>query len=465
MNVLLLTPPATRLMNPATMQEDLLPQKTWVPLGIAYLASALRQHNVETNFFDLHDSSWEEVTRLLEDLKPDVVGISCFTFGRTNALRLAALSKQVLPDTTVIMGGPHATFFPEQMLESGAVDIVGLGEGEVTIVELIDCLEAKKNLDSVRGIVFKRNNTLVRTQPRPRITRLDTFSFPAYDTFNLSEYRSPEIPPQYQDLVGTHILTSRGCPFHCNFCSVNTFFGGTWAYRSPGNVADEIEMLMESHHVQHIYFSDDLFTLDKSRVISLCKEIINRRLQFAWMAETRVDCVNEEILQWMRRAGCYRIYYGVESGSPRILTSANKGFTVDHIRTAFRLTHAAGIEACCFLMVGNPGETTETILETSRLIHEIRPTTMPIMGINTLLPASAQYESAKAHGLIEDTYWLKDEAPPLYTGEHGMDDLIYLQVLLTKNIAPELYENMCQMGFDEKYFRMRRMASRLAPQA
>lgn len=111
MNVLLLTPPATRLMNPGTMRKDLMPAKTWVPLGIAYLASALRRHNVETNLFDLHDYSWEEVTQVLKDTKPDVVGISCFTFGRTNSLRLARLSRQILPDATIIMGGPHATFF------------------------------------------------------------------------------------------------------------------------------------------------------------------------------------------------------------------------------------------------------------------------------------------------------------------------------------------------------------------
>ena len=463
MNVLLLTPPATRLMNPATAQEDLLPPKTWVPLGIAYLASALRQHDVETNLFDLHGYSWEEVSQLLKDVRPDVVGISCFTFGRSNALRLALLAKSALPAVTVIMGGPHATFFPEQMLESGFVDVVALGEGEVTIVELVRCLEQRRNWDSVKGIVFNKNGTVFRTEPRPRVSSLDDFAFPAYDTFDLSEYKSPEIPPYYKDAAGTHILTSRGCPFHCNFCSVNTFFNGKWAYRSPGNVVDEIEMLMESHNIRHIYFSDDLFTLDNSRAIALCKEILDRKLEFAWMAETRVDCVNDELLKWMRRAGCYRMYYGVESGSPRILKSANKGFTVEHIRNAFRLTHEAGMEPCCFLMVGNPGETPETIMETSELIHEIRPATMPVMGINTILPASAQYESAKAQGLIQDDYWLKADPPPLYTAEYGVDDLIYLQILLTKNIAPELYENMCQMGFDEKYFRMRRMAGRLAP--
>jgi radical SAM superfamily enzyme YgiQ (UPF0313 family) len=160
----------------------------------------------------------------------------------------------------------------------------------------------------------------------------------------------------------------------------------------------------------------------------------------------------------MREAGCYRIYYGVESGSPRVLKAANKGFTADQVREAFAKTHEAGIEPCCFLMVGNPGETPETIEETVALIREIRPATMPILGINTLLPASPQYDRAKEAGLISDGYWLGGDAPPPYTLEHDVDDLIYLQMLLTRGIAPQVYEQLCAMGFDEKYFLMRRMA-------
>ena len=457
MKVLLLTPPAQRLHNPATAQVDLLPPKTWVPLGIAYLTSALRENGVETVYRDLHDDTWTGAASLMLRERPDVVGISCFTMGRTNAYRLAREAKRVLPGALVIMGGPHATFFPEHALANPAVDVVVLGEGEETIVELVARFDEGGDFTDIPGLALRSGDRVIRTPPRRRTEDLDSLAFPAYDAFDLSLYKSPEIPEQYRSLIGTHVLSSRGCPFHCGFCSVNRFFEGRWARRSPSNVADELEHLIEDLHVRHIYFSDDLFTLDRQRVLRLCREIIERKLHFVWMAETRVDLVDEELLGWMYKAGCYRIYYGVESGSSRVLKAANKGFTVGQVRRAFALTHEAGMEPCCFLMVGNPGETTETIDETIELIREIRPATQPILGINTLLPASPQYESAKEMGLISDNYWLMDGPPPPYTVEREVDDLIYLQIRLTKGIAPELYAQMRELGFDEQYFLMRRM--------
>ena len=457
MKVLLLAPPAPRLRNPATAETDLLPPKTWVPLGIAYLAGALRAAGVNAHCHDLHGYSWEEALELLGRERPDAVGISCFTLGRTNALRLASLSRSVLPGVHVILGGPHATFFPAHMLSNQAVDVVVLGQAEETIVELVRCLAKRGDVRRIRGLALRDRDEVVLTPPRTPGLDLDALSWPVYDTFDLAAYKSPEIPPQYQPLTGTHILTSRGCPFHCGFCSVNRFFDGRWAFRSPQNVADEIEALIDRFDVRHLYFSDDLFTLNRDRVIGLCREVIRRRLEFVWMAETRVDLVDRELLTWMQRAGCYRVYYGVESGSPRILKNAGKGFTTDQIRHAFRLTHQAGLQPCCFLMVGNPGESLETIEETIRLIHDIRPATMPILGINTILPASAQYDRAVALGLISDDHWLSDAPPPLYTAEHDVDDLIYLQMMLTSGIAPEAYDRMREMGFDETYFLMRRM--------
>lgn len=469
MKTLLLAPPATRLMNPATFAADLVPPKTWVPLGVASLAAALRADGFTAEYHDLHGCDWPLVENLLTESGPDLVGISCFTFGRGNAMRLAALSKRLLPEVPVVMGGPHATFFPDQVLADGDVDLVALGEGEVTMVELARRLtrspvrrpvrERIRNnkLDDVRGLAFLKDGEVFLTPPRESATDLDVFPFPAYDAFDLAEYKSPEIPPEYQSLTGTHVMTSRGCPFHCEFCSVHRFFKGKWAFRSPGDVADELEALAADRGVQHVYFSDDLFSLNPQRTIGICKEILDRKLDLVWMAETRVDCVDEEMLAWMRKAGCYRVYYGVESGSPRILKAINKGFTTAQVRRAFRMTHRAGMEPCCFLMVGNPGETPETIDETIELIREIRPGTSPIVGITTILPGTRQYELSKRQGLISDDYWRSDAPPPLYTGEYDVDDLIQLQIRLARGVCPEVYEQMRAMGLDDNYFRLRRM--------
>lgn len=460
MKTLLLTPPAMRLMNPATLEPDLLPAKSWVPLGIAYLAAALRAKGFEVAFHDLHDSGWDEVRRLLAESGADMVGISCFTFERVNAMRTAALARQALPKAVVAMGGPHATFFPEQVLGQGSVDIVALGEAEETIVDLVACLDRDRHLRDVPGIVFRHGDEIITTEPRVRSENLDALAFPAYEPFDLGQYKSPEIPARYRNLPGTHVITSRGCPYNCHFCSVHHFFKGRWAFRSPGNVADELEQLVQEKGVRHVYFSDDLFTLNPERTMGICHEILDRKIDMVWMAETRVDCVSEEMLHMMRRAGCYRIYFGVESGSPRILKAINKRFTVAQVAEAFSLAHKAGIEPCCFLMVGNPGETPETIAETVALIQAIRPATMPIIGITTILPGTKIYEFAKRQELINDEYWRTDSPPPLYTGEHDTDDLIALQFQLTKGICPEMIEHLRAMGFDESFFRLRRLGAK-----
>ena len=456
MKILLLTPPAARMMNPATLEEDLVAPKTWVPLGIAYLASALRESGFDVQALDLHDCDWPGVESVLAGSGADVVGVSCFTFERANAMRTAALARRTLPGAAVVMGGPHATFFPGHILGSGDVDVVVLGQGEATMVELADCLDRGGDPAAVPGIAWLESGT-VRRSPARRRTELDDMAFPDYGPFDLAQYKSPEIPPRYLDTPGTHVITSRGCPFHCRFCSVNHFFDGRWAFRSPRNVVDELEFLVAGQGVGHVYFSDDLFTLDRKRTMDICREIIDRKIDIAWMAETRVDCVDEEMLAWMRKAGCYRVYYGVESGSATVLKSINKGFTPDQVARAFAMTHAAGLEPCCFLMVGNPGETTGTIAETVELINAIRPATMPIIGITTILPGTDIYEMSKGQGLINDDYWLTDAPPPLYTGEYDVDQLIALQMLLTRGIAPEVYEQMCAMGFDDGYFQLRRM--------
>ncbi|QLA17459.1 B12-binding domain-containing radical SAM protein [Desulfolutivibrio sulfoxidireducens] len=457
MKILLVTPPGLRLMNPATLESDLLPPKTWVPLGIASLAGALRVAGFEAEPRDLHDAGWDEVERILAASGADVVGVSCFTFERGNARRTAALAKKVLPWATVVMGGPHATFFPHQVMADGNVDVVVLGEGELTMVSLAARLERGMALSDVPGIVHRDGPAVRTTAARARSENLDAFPFPVTEAFDLQDYKSPEIPPVFQDLPGTHVISSRGCPFTCRFCSVNRFFEGKWAFRSPLNVLDELEVLTGRLGVRHVYFSDDLFSLRPQRVIDICRGILDRGIEIAWMAETRVDCVDAGMLGWMRRAGCYRVYYGVESGSPAILRAMNKRFTPRQVAEAFDMTHRAGIEPCCFLMVGYPGESPRTISETVELVNAIRPAAMPTIGITTILPGTEIYELSKRQGLLTDDFWLSDAPPPLYTGEYDIDGLISLQMMLTRGVCPELYEQLCDMGFDEGYFRLRGM--------
>ncbi|MBO8129715.1 MAG: B12-binding domain-containing radical SAM protein [Peptococcaceae bacterium] len=454
MNILLINPPANDILDPIGMQRR-KPEKTWVPLGIAYLGSTLSQAGYDVTVRDMHSYAWDNVKSELENVKPDVIGISCFTMWRAGAIQTAKLARQCCPEAHIILGGPHASLFPEQMFRLAPVDTIVIGEGEITMVELAGVLAKGGDRAGVKGIAYQEAGRIVKTDPRPTVKDLESLPFPLYESFDLDEYKSPEIPPPYLSLKGTHIISSRGCPFSCRFCSVNRFWGKQWRPRSPRNVVDELQWLYQAHGVRHVYFSDDIFTLDQDRTVEICREILRRKLEMVWMAETRVDCVTREMLTWMRKAGCYRIYYGVESGSPTILKNVKKGFTVQKIKEAFAATHEAGIQPCCFLMVGNPGENETTIDETVALIKEIRPATVPIMGLTQILPGSALYEFSKSQGLITDDFWLGNKQAPFYTGEHTVNELIALQLRLTRGVAPELYQMLRSIGLDENYLRMR----------
>ncbi|KUK41502.1 MAG: Radical SAM domain protein [Clostridia bacterium 62_21] len=456
---LLINPPAAEMPDPFTMERR-RPAKSWVPLGVAYLGAALRAAGHDVTVRDMHSFSWAEVESELRAIGPDVVGVSCFTMWRSGALEVARMAKELNPDVTVILGGPHSTFFPAHIFEPAPVDAVVLGEGEQTLVELVGVLERGEDPVGVKGLVLRRDGVVVETGSRPRLAELDTLPFPLYDHVDLAEYKSPEIPPPFQPLAGTHIITSRGCPFSCRFCSVPSFWGRRWRARSPGNVADELEWLYKDYNVRHVYFSDDLFSFDRERVAAICREILRRKLDIVWMAETRVDCVDREMLRWMRRAGCYRIYYGVESGSARILRNINKGVTPDQIKYAFKITHEAGIQPCAFLMVGNPGEDESTIDETIALVREIRPATTPIIGLTQLMPATHLYEQGKAAGLVSDDFWRGNRHAPFYTAEHSVEELVELQFRLTRGVAPELYRMLEAMGLGSGYLHLRRLLGR-----
>lgn len=456
MKILLVNPPADDILDPSEMRRR-KPDKTWVPLGIAYLGSRLSEAGYDVAVRDMHSYTWEDVKRTMTDIAPQVIGTSCFTMWRAGAVRTAALARECCPDAHIVFGGPHASLFPEQMFQLTPVDTVVIGEGETTMVELAGVLSRGEDRAQVKGIAYQVDGRVVKTEPRPFVSDLDRLPFPDYRTFDLDEYKSPEIPPPYLALKGTHIISSRGCPFSCRFCSVNRFWGRKWRPRSPMNVVDELEWLYRDYDVRHVYFSDDIFTLDQDRVVEICREILRRKLEVVWMAETRVDCVGKEMLSAMRQAGCYRIYYGVESGSPTVLKKIGKGFTAGQVKKAFAATHEAGIEPSCFLMIGNPGESETTIDETAVLIKEIQPATMPIMGLTQLLPGSALYELGQSQGLINDDFWLTDRQAPFYTAEHDVEELIGLQFRLTKEIAPEMYQMLQSMGFNENYFKMRRL--------
>lgn len=366
------------------------------PLGLAYIAAVLREDGHVINIIDLNfGMDWKQFEKELIKAKPDAVGVTCMTTMANNALKVAERVKRNL-NCPVILGGPHPTIMPESILYNENVDYVVEGEGEITIRELIQNLEEHKNVKTVSGIWYKKNGIIKRTTPRQFIENLDQIPFPARDLLSKEYFRYGY----------AYIITSRGCPFNCSFCqpTLRRLFGPKVRFRSPSNVVDEMEYLKKSMKIRHVKFEDDTFTINRRRLIELCTEMKKRNVNITWDCNGRVGTVSEDLLLRMKEAGCVKMAFGVESGSQEILDTLNKGITVQEIKNDFRLCKDVGIRTHAYLMVGSPGETEKTIMETASLINEIEPDEM-FISITTPLPMTKLYEDMIGRGMITAKKW------------------------------------------------------------
>ncbi len=398
------------------------------PHGIAYLTSTLFKAGFDVKAFDLFHYSWNEIEKLIENEKPDIAGITCLTEQRAAPIRLVQTIKSINRETVVIMGGIHPSILYEQILESYPVDFVVIGEGETTIKELITKISADDKVDDVAGIAFKKQGKVVKTESRRLIENLDDIPFPAYHWFDLKRYE------KYEILKGVHkgksveglqfvpVIASRGCVGNCQFCSTPKFWGQRWRVRSIKNVVDEIEYLKNEYNCGFFNFADDIFTVKKERIISLCKELIDRKLDILWDCETRVNFIWDDMLEWMYEAGCYCISFGVESASPIVIKEINKKTNPEQIENAFTLTKKHGIKTKMLLMIGNPGECDESVNDTRMMIEKVKPDFVSIS--NTMVfPGTKLYDLATEHKLLDDSYWLSDRPAPYYTVENDLKQM------------------------------------------
>jgi len=406
--------------------------KTDPPSGLCYLQACLDKVGY-TDSKIIDEKSYEKVKEIIENYKPDIVGVSCFTVYRGSSYKLAKLAKEIKPDIKVILGGPHATFMWEQIMKNfDFVDFIVIGEGEITTVEIVKALDKGLPLKDINGIVFRENGKIIKTESRPFIENLDDLPFPSYRDINFDDYAVAK-PPEYNTKQRkASIISSRGCIFNCNFCSTTQFWSRRWRARSAKNVVDEIEWLYKDYKIKFFTFFDDIFTTNPQRVIDICKEIINRKLEIKWYTETRVDCISKEMLEWMKKAGCFLVQFGVESGSPTILKNINKKITREQIINAFKLVKEVGMQTETLLMVGNPGETEETIEETKSLIDTVKPDVV-IVSITRVFPATQLYELAKQQGFITDDFWLSEKIAPEYTVERNLQKILLMRLDILKH--------------------------------
>ncbi|PLW80701.1 hypothetical protein C0585_01275 [Candidatus Woesearchaeota archaeon] len=388
----------TILINPNFQDDisDLSQISIGPPLGLAYIAAILKKKGFCVNIIDANAEKLDrkEILSILKKENPKYVGITATTPTYASCLKLAKQIKKTLKTVKIVFGGIHPSTFPNEVLKEKYIDYVVLNEGEYTFLELI---EGKKLLKNIQGLGFKDKGIIKINPKREFIKNLDDLPFPARELLPNDKYASLEFSSF------STIIAMRGCPANCIYCSVPKFCGRTLRIRSVKNVIEEIEELVYKFKIKSFSFLDDTFTYDKKWVESFCLNMIDKRLndKIKWLCLTRVDTVDLALLKLMKKAGCYKIELGIESGSPKILKKIGKGITRSQIKNAFRLAKKARLATMAFVMVGFPFEKKEDILMTKKLLHEINPNFIQV-SYPTPYPNTPFYEYCKKKNVIEN---------------------------------------------------------------
>lgn len=387
------------------------------PLGVGYLTASLQKHHdVEAYHYMMMSSARKELHERLNSFRPHIVALTCSTFNRGGVREMIEIIKNLDSKIIVIVGGVHASFCYDQVLQKYGADVVVIGEGELTLAELCRILENQASLKTVRGIAYMESGKVILNPPREIIQNLDDLAMPDYSYAKTFIERSG---------MG-FLITSRGCPVRCTFCSTSSFWGQKVRTHSAARVVDEMEMLISQFKVKKIFFHDDTFNLGFSRIKEICSEISRRGITIEWGCSCRVSPVSEEMLSMMVEAGCRHICWGIESGSEEMLNKIDKKISVSQIRNAFELSKkfCDVMSTGAFTMVGNPGETDKTIHDTVSFLNAIPLTDRPSTSILYILPGTLLYERLKKNGQIADMDWCRYDSVPFYTIDNSFRTLV-----------------------------------------
>lgn len=397
------------------------------PLGIAYMAGVLQENNIDVEILDAsaEDMDFKDVEKELLKRKPDLVALTALTPTIGRALETAQVVKETLPDSIVVMGGYHPTFNFIETLEDENVDIVIRGEGEYIMLNLVQALENQSSLHDVKGIVFEDKNSkeIVVNPEAPLIQNLDELPFPALNLLPMKKYRLLDM-----DTHMTTMITTRGCPMQCSFCSSAAMHGKKIRERSIENIVDEIEYLKTNYDIDTIAFMDDTFTLKKRKVMAICDEILKRNIEIMWGCTSRVDTLDEKLLKKMKEAGCITIFIGVESADQQQLDNMCKNTTIAKIENAFKIARKLKIRTIASVALGMPGDTKEIMNKTVKFVHKLKPN-YAIYSLATPYPGTRFYKEAFEKNLIKIKDWSKYTliTPILETIDCSLNDMRKIQ--------------------------------------
>ena len=375
------------------------PENVMAPIKLGYAVSLLEAHGHHVTFIDTETGGYtrDDVLRTLRTMQPDVVVLHGITTAVPSLIRMGKLVREMLPDVFLIASGQHATAKASDYLYDGSpFHACPQYEYEEPLADMVEAWSVGEDeLKNVAGIALPDGEGgVMRTAPRPLRDDLDTLPFPRHELFMREEYNVFHPTDVTRERKWGFIMSSRGCPYPCLYCSptLRNSYGKKMRFRSAKNVVDEMEYLVRLGCTV-IHFKDDIFTVNRPRTIELCEEMIRRKVGLSWTVQTRADCVDEELLKLMRRAGCCTVSFGIESGSQRILEVLRKKETVEDSIRAAEATRAAGLHMVNFFLLGNPTETIEDMEQTLTLAKQLDPDLLQV-GFFTPYPGSPYYEES-----------------------------------------------------------------------
>ncbi|MBU2575017.1 MAG: B12-binding domain-containing radical SAM protein [Elusimicrobia bacterium] len=390
--------------------KKLIYEKTKIKVGVPYspnltlatLAAGLLREGHSAIIIDLNlvDSPMEYLKEQITRFNPDYAGITFTTPLFYEMAKISELIKTMNPRIIVMGGGAHASSLPEDTLNDSSLDIVAVQEGDLTLLDVVD----GKKLNSIDGIYYREGSKIIKNPARKYIEDLDMLPYPAWNLFDLSKYKTTRLLARKNPVAW--LETSRGCVFGCTYCN-KSVFGRTFRVKSPARVVDEMEHLLKSGF-KEIHIADDMFTTDIERAKTICREIITRKMKVPWVSVTgiRVHPFDEELAGLMKKAGCYRILFGIESGNQLILDNIKKNITLEQVRNAVKICKKARLETFGAFMLALPGETEKTMQNTIDFAVEL-DVDLAKVTITTPLPATPLYNELQKKGNIKTKDWSK----------------------------------------------------------
>ena len=437
MKVFLMMPPMTIDENYANLRTV---ASNMPSVGLAYIYAAFKDAGCDVRFRDYQCRKIviSDIIDYIEREKFDLIGMQTYITNINRCFEVSELIKERIPQTKIILGGAHATIFADKVIRHPAIDYIALSEAEATVKELITCMERNSEPKDVLGLYFKDEKKEIHKNPRRPFTKnIDELPVPSYDIFEASDY----YPAVHIRGKRVHnLITSRGCPYKCTFCSATEVYGNKYRYQSIERTIREMKYLKDQMGIDSIQIYDDNFTTNKRRTKELCKAIINEKLNLQWVCYTRADAIDdEEMLSLMKKAGCYMIIVGIENGNERILKLINKQLDLEAVKCNLELAKKQKINILSSFMIGLPSEEIEEIENTIGFSKSL-PLTYATYPIFTPYPGTPIYEDAQRHGKILTSNF--DEFSRWGDGVYSSNGL-----------DPAIYRKMQRKAFYQFYFR------------